>query len=130
MSRIAVFVAALAFLSPQVIMEIWAVTHRREYRAGQDDPQEIKHRFRKRRTQAFLYSAAILAVGVTAMMRVKASDIGCIGIAIVLAAAIEVFSIVFRCPICYRIPMAWQYGRLRLVLNPTTCNRCGAPLGG
>jgi hypothetical protein len=34
MSRVAVFVAALAFLAPQVIMEFWAATHRREYRAG------------------------------------------------------------------------------------------------
>jgi hypothetical protein len=77
-----------------------------------------------------LYPAAIIAVGVTAiMLAIKGSE-GCVGMMIVLGAALQAHLIIFRCPICYRTPMEWQYGRLWLVLNPTTCGQCGAPLGG
>ncbi len=120
------FLCVIALACPVIIMEVWVRRHAREYCADRDNPEDTKIRFRQRRKGAFLYAALSIPCVVAPLALVKSGDVKILGVAAAFAVAIVIFGIVYRCPICYTVPMdgdGW-------ILNPTTCQGCGAPLTG
>lgn len=126
MTGFVAFLCVIALACPVIIMEVWVRRHAREYRADRDNPKDTKIRFRQRRKDAFLYAALSIPFVVAPLELLKLWDEQILGVVAAIAVAIVIFWIVYRCPICYTVPMdgdGW-------ILNPTTCQGCGAPLTG
>lgn len=126
MSRFIAFLCVIALVSPLLIMEAWANGHRRQYRADRDYAEETRTRLRRQRKLAFLYASLSIPCIVAPLALVKSVDVQLLGVAAAFGVAIEIFCIVSRCPICYKVPAdrdGWD-------LNPVACEGCGAPLAG
>lgn len=126
MSRFAAFLCVIALMRPMLIMEAWAKAHRRHYRADRDNAKETRRRFKRRRKLAFLYAMLSIPIVAAPLALVKSTDAQIVGFFAVLGVALEVFLIVYRCPICYKVPADAD----GLDLDPPTCEGCGAPLTG
>lgn len=61
-------------------------------------------------------------------MMTKSHNAGLLILLVIWSLGIEALCIVYRCPICYTLPMIGTMADRWLDLNPSVCRQCGAPL--